>query len=75
MILPLLLSLSTCTAIDGDTLRCDQIGRMREGNLPWAEVIDPDPPTYEAFLDLVRVRFRINGIDQIGAPAWEPKLV
>ncbi|WP_293921696.1 hypothetical protein, partial [Sphingobium sp. UBA5915] len=50
-------------------------GRMREGNLPWAEVIDPDPPTYEAFLDLVRVRFRINGIEQIGAPAWEPKLV
>jgi hypothetical protein len=50
-------------------------GRMREGNLPFAEALDPDPPTYEAFLDLVRTRFRINGIDQIGVPAWEPKLV
>lgn len=50
-------------------------GRMREGNLPWAEVIEPDPSSYIEFLDLVRVRFRINGITDILVPNWEPKLV
>ena len=50
-------------------------GRMREGNLPFAEAIDPDAETYGDFLDLVRIRFRINGIDQIKVPVWEPKLV
>lgn len=50
-------------------------GRMREGNLPFAEAVTPDPETYSDFLDLVRIRFRINDIDQIGVPVWEPKLV
>lgn len=50
-------------------------GRMREGNLPFAHPINPDPQTYEEFLDLVRISFRINGINTIGLPSWEPKLV
>ena len=50
-------------------------GRMREGNLPFAEALEPDPATYAEFLDLVRIRFRINGIDRIAPPLWEPKLV
>lgn len=29
MTLSILLSLATCTVVDGDTLRCDQIGRVR----------------------------------------------
>lgn len=50
-------------------------GRMREHNLPFADKIDPDPRSYDDFLDLVRIRFKINGLDQIGAPESEPKLV
>ncbi|GEM_PF-3013962 len=48
---------------------------MREHNLPFADKIDPDPRSYDDFLDLVRIRFKINGLDQIGAPESEPKLV
>jgi hypothetical protein len=53
----------------------EQEGRMREGNLPFAESLNPDPSTYQDFLDLVRIRFRINGINNIMMPVWEPKLV
>lgn len=59
-------------ALDDNWLEAEQ--RMRENNLPWAQQLDPEPATYTELLDLVRIRFRINGVGDIGTPKWSAKL-
>jgi hypothetical protein len=53
----------------------EEQGKMREGNLPFAIALDPDPATFDELLDLVRVQFRINGITRIKLPQWQLKMV
>jgi hypothetical protein len=52
----------------------EQEQRMRETNLSWAQALEADPANFGELLDLVRIRFRINGISGIGTPEWTAKL-
>lgn len=45
-------------------------GRMRAGNLPLAQPLDPDAANLDAFLAFVGKEFRIMGLDQMEPPAW-----
>jgi len=53
----------------------EALGRMRESNLPVAEALPSEPANYWELLDLVRILFRINGIDALPEPEWAPKLM
>lgn len=64
-----LLEMECCThhhAFDLNYLPLED--RMREGNLPLARPIEPDPPTIEAFLALAEKILRIKGLTRIVVP-------
>lgn len=50
-------------------------GRMIEGNLPFAEALDPDPGSFPELLDLAGKLFRINGLSSMSPPPWQGKFV
>lgn len=45
-------------------------GRMISGNLPLAEVLNPDPKSFQELLDVAGKLLRINGMEQIEPPPW-----
>lgn len=50
-------------------------GRMRANNLPFAEVLKPDPTSVEDFYILAMKKLKIFGLDRLPVPPWEAKLV
>jgi len=48
----------------------DAEGRMLSGNLPIAEIINPEPNSFQELLAVVGKRLRINDMDQIEPPPW-----
>jgi hypothetical protein len=46
-------------------------GRMRNGNLPFAERVEQDFQSFTEYLAFVGKRFGINNIDLVTAPEWE----
>ncbi|VTZ27192.1 conserved hypothetical protein [Methylocella tundrae] len=52
----------------------EQENRMRSGNLPVARPIDPDPNSFEDFLDLCSKRFNIANMGLIPPPKWQGDL-
>jgi hypothetical protein len=47
--------------------------RLIGSNLPWAEVLNPEPADYQSLLDLAENLFRIKGLSRIGTPEWAAK--
>lgn len=50
-------------------------GRMRQGNLPIARDVDPDPDSVEAFLAFAEKSLRINGVAGLKLPRVQRLLV
>lgn len=48
--------------------------RMAHDNLPIAVPLDPDPEDFRALLRVVGECFRINGLEEVPEPPWEPSL-
>ncbi len=48
---------------------------VRRGQLPLAVPLDPDPPNYREFLALVGREFRIDNIQCIEVPPWQPVII
>jgi hypothetical protein len=48
---------------------------LKRGNLPIAIPIDLKPDTFAGLLDFVGKEFRINGIQDVPPPEWQPDLV
>ena len=46
-------------------------GRMRSGNLPQAESVEPEPQSFESLRGEVGNLFRINNINIVLPPPWE----
>ena len=49
--------------------------RMRAGNLPLAEPVDPDPATFEDFLAFAKKSLKINGLETIARPKFQGELL
>ena len=48
--------------------------QVRQGKLPLAVPIEPDPINCREFLALVGNSFKISDIQRVGVPPWEPSL-
>jgi hypothetical protein len=49
---------------------------LRQGaNLPIAVPLDDSPENFYGLLDLVKKEFRINNIEWLAVPPWEPSLI
>jgi hypothetical protein len=48
---------------------------LGRGNLPIAVPLDASPTSFFEVLDLVKKEFRINNIEWLGVPPWEPSLL
>jgi hypothetical protein len=48
---------------------------VRRGQLPIALPLDPDPPNYREFLALVGIEFRIENIQCVVIPPWQPVII
>lgn len=63
--------------IEGSHLHCFELnwlhdlGRMRSGNLRVARPINPEPSSYNDFLEVVGQEFRISEIASVPVPDWK----
>jgi hypothetical protein len=48
---------------------------LRQGNLPIAVPLASSPSTFDGLLVLVKKEFRVNNIELVEVPPWEPTLV